>query len=325
MGSDIWKSPEESAGNMRVIDAIQQSIEHAKRTCFPFSAELWLPIGFIAFLDITLTGANQASFSNFSYTAQSGQNYSSFQSDFQTIILQMRDIFPMVLAIGALVFLFLLVIRTLLLYIGCRGQLMFIRAVARNRFGIGENWNATDRQVMSLFWFYLELMLFSYAFYVVLLVISLLMIRPQLTSDSPQLWPVVATLFPMMLLGGAAAFVFAIITTLTRSFVAPIMLHADVSCWEAWGIFRDAARQNWLNVIGFLILRWLFAIALGIASLLVGCVTCCIGYLPVIHHAIFAPYYVLDRSFSLFLLTHCGPSYFAFDTGPPPIRKEHVL
>jgi hypothetical protein len=46
--------------------------------------------------------------------------------------------------------------------------------------------------------------------------------------------------------------------------------------------------------------------------------TCCIGFLPYVHHVVFAPYYVFDRAYSLYMLESLGPDYQMIATPVPP-------
>ena len=72
----------------------------------------------------------------------------------------------------------------------------------------------------------------------------------------------------------------------------------------------------------FLVIRFAYFIAFGIASVLIGCVTCCIGFLPVIHHTLFAPFYVFDRSYSLYVLESLGPDFRIIQPAPPDLIPE---
>lgn len=87
------------------------------------------------------------------------------------------------------------------------------------------------------------------------------------------------------------------------------MLRFDLPCLQAWGVFMSLLSGNVLAIIGFLLLRFLYSALAGIVMMLVGCVTCCIGLLPVISQTVMSPYYVFDRSMSLYMLQDLGPEY----------------
>jgi len=63
------------------------------------------------------------------------------------------------------------------------------------------------------------------------------------------------------------------------------------------------------------VLKMVFVIVTGITALLAGCFTCCLGFLPVIHHTLLQPLYYFERAWSLCLLRQAGYDLFP---APPP-------
>ena len=73
----------------------------------------------------------------------------------------------------------------------------------------------------------------------------------------------------------------------------------------------------------FLLLQFVLRIAIGIISVLLGCITCCIGFLPYLSTVLTLPLHVFDRSYSVYFLEQFGLEYRIFreiaaPTGPAP-------
>ena len=49
---------------------------------------------------------------------------------------------------------------------------------------------------------------------------------------------------------------------------------------------------------------------LVVVSVLVGCLTCCLGFLPIIRHTLLQPFLYFERAWSLELLRQLGESPF---------------
>ena len=58
-------------------------------------------------------------------------------------------------------------------------------------------------------------------------------------------------------------------------------------------------------------------LAVGIASMIVGCVTCCVGFLPYLSTVATLPLAIFWRCYSVYLLQQFGPQY-AIIVEPPP-------
>ena len=73
-----------------------------------------------------------------------------------------------------------------------------------------------------------------------------------------------------------------------------------------------------------MVIRFLYLIPFAVAAALAGCFTCFIGFLPIVHHTLFAPFYVFDRAYSLFVIESLGPEFriiqpVSQDTGAEPV------
>ena len=58
--------------------------------------------------------------------------------------------------------------------------------------------------------------------------------------------------------------------------------------------------------VAYVALKIVFGIGAGIVGLLVGCCTCCLGFLPVLSQTILQPLLYFERAWSLCLLRQAG-------------------
>ena len=114
---------------------------------------------------------------------------------------------------------------------------------------------------------------------------------------------------PIIGLGVLALIFLIIVSILTRNFVAPLMCRFDLTALEGWRMLKPIMKSNLLSVFGFILYKIVFGFMIGIGTVLLGCVTCCIRFLPIISHTIWAPVYVFDRSLALLMIGALGPEY----------------
>ena len=317
-----------TVGRMRIGDGLQAAIDRARRMLFePFNFERWLLFGIIAFLDLFLAGGGLTrAGSNVSWRSQGG-NQSSFNgSSVDHMAEWIGQNIGLILLIAVPAILIGLAIHVALLYVGCRGQLMFVRAVSLNGGQIGDHWGAVKRPATSLFFFRLVLMGVQLGIMLVIAAFALIAFAAQggIRSGEALLFIMLPFAFVFVLV----AIAMGLVHLMLRSFVAPLMWAHDLTCLEAWRVFAAIARENLLPLAGFVVVKIAYRICFGIATVLVGCFTCCIGWLPVVHHTLFAPYYVFDRTFSMELLAMTGEDgravFAAGLTGteePPPQHR----
>ena len=293
-------------GRLDVTGALDRAIQHAKRVLFrPFDMGKWLSFGVIVFLEVLLQGGGGFNF-NLPSNRSSGSG-----ADVGEIVRAGHDWvvahLAVILMIGIPLLVFAFAFGIVMLWLRSHGQVMLIRAVAENDARIGENWRETRAAAWSLFLFRLVLNLISFTCVVLALAIGVVLVLGIASRGGASAWHFVMGLLPLLGVGLTLALVLTLIQTLLRNFVSPLMVHLDLPCLAAWSKLREIARGNLLRIALFILIRFVYLIAFGIAALLVGCLTCCIGFLPVIHQALFAPFYVFDRAYSLYVLESAGP------------------
>jgi hypothetical protein len=112
--------------------------------------------------------------------------------------------------------------------------------------------------------------------------------------------------------------VLSFFSMLLRDFAAPLQMHLGVPCGQALGTAWGLVKSNAGAFLVYVLLKIVFAIGAGIVALLAGCLTCCLGFLPVISHTILQPLLYFERAWSLFILRQAG--YDVFPARPPRSR-----
>lgn len=316
---------------MVLFRSLELAIRHSRRMLFePFDANKWLILGVIIFLDLWFQGRGGF---NFNFGNWMSQEAKVGRRDLGELIRGTEQwVFErlgLVLGLGLAVLVLSLGLIAVITWLTSRGQMMFIRAVALNRADIGEHWREMREPANSLFRFRLALVLLSGAYMLALVVPAYFIFRSEVLQGPVQWFPLIMKLLPYVLLAVAGHLAFSLVHVLLRSFVSPLMFHFRIRCIEAWRFFGGILAGNLLIVVGFLAIRILYGMVFGILVTLVGCLTCCIGFLPVLHQALFSPYYVFDRAFPLYMLESLGPDFATVsvpipepDQEPPPLPGE---
>lgn len=313
-------------GPMQVIASLDLAIKHTRRVLFtPFAFGKWFAFGVIIFISM-LGGTSGMSYSaNFRNLGQQTPEMPDISEMVRGGEKWVADHLDLVLAVAIPAVLLGLLFWIFLVWLGSHGQMMLVRAVALDDAGVGENWTDTRQEAWSLFLFRVFLTVAGGVISMGFLVSFYFLARPIVLADTGgggfSLMTLVVALLPLITAFAICAFVLNLAGFLLGSFVVPLMFHFRVPCLRAWGILFQVLSGNILRVIGFACIRFVYQIAFGICTIVVTCCTFCIAAIPVVNQTIFAPYYVFDRSFSLFLIHSLGPDYAIVrlpDYGPPP-------
>lgn len=196
----------------------------------------------------------------------------------------------------------------LMWWLGSRGQMMAIRAVATGRPDFGEAWHATHGAGGRMFKFHLAVSGIALLVFVPLLGIGAAVTLPVIRDERH-----IETILPWLIALGLVAIVamipLAIVSSLGRSFVAPIMWKHEIGAREAWRRFWSIGKNHVGPIVVFWLIGGCFAIAAGIVGLVGGFLTCCLGFLPILHQTILAPYYVFERAWTLEILASMSPDF----------------
>lgn len=304
---------------MRVTDSIGPAWERTKAVLFrPFNLGTWFSFGFVFFLQSCMEGGG----GNLNIPNGSGGNSGSGSGGGETDNaishalgalgpprMPWADLEPG-LVVGIVVAAAVIAIPLILLayWLGTRGQMMAIQCAAVGRADVGALWSGTRSQANKLLKFHLALAGISLVVFLPVLVVGALLIAPRLSAGE-GFESVLGVIVGLAVLVLILVIPFAIVGGMTRNFVAPIMLKYDIGAREAWKRFWAVGRDHVGGIIGFFLLRFVFAIGAGIVGTIAGLLTCCIGLLPVMHQTLMAPYYLFERTWTLEVLASMHPDF----------------
>ena len=255
----------------------------------PFRPRNWFWLGVIIFMDFLGHGLGTQLLLN-------GQRQSLDQL---TQLLRMSTDNPITsILLGVIVLPIALSFVLFIIWVGSRGQVMFVRAVQERNLRVSELWLRSAPYSNYLFRFTVG---FNGAFFVLSLAIFLLLFAQSLTlSDGGRLvfWSMLQTMYPIYMLGAPLGLIFWLVNTFLRDMVLPLMLKNDMTCMEAWARFTDLVREAPLTIGIYLVAR----VVLAGFTMVVGIAFFCVGLIPVVAQIALAPLLVFDRALSIQVL-----------------------
>jgi hypothetical protein len=320
---------------MRVTESMGPAWETMKRVLFrPFNIGTWFSFGFIFFLQSCMEGGGGnfriPSGSNSGSSGHDGSDSGDTGNNLAGIAHDLWSSLPfsqqlagsgldsgmlVVIAVVALVVAIPMVI--LMYWLGTRGQMMSIRAVASGQATIGEQWNATREAGGMLFKFHLAMLGIGLIVFVPLMGGGALLALPAIRDGAPF-----ESVLPALIGIGVLALVLMlplfIVGAMARNFVAPIMLKQGVGAREGWKRFWAVGRNHVGGIVLFYVMRILVGIAASIVGVVAGLLTCCLGFLPVLQQTLMAPYNVFERAWTLEVLASMSPDFDLRGGGAPP-------
>lgn len=287
-----------------ITDPIQPAIAHTKRILFePFSARKWFVLGFAAFLA-------QLGGGSYSFNGNPFDGYSSGAGpDFSPVTTWISEHLPLVIALGAVLFILILAITVLFLWLSSRGQFMFLDGVVRDRAEIVEPWTRFQQLGNHLFRFRLWLLLAMLALLLVCGGLGVLIALPDIHAHTFGGSALTALLGAggLLLLG---ILLIACVNLLLHDFVVPIMYRRQLDTLDAWSVLRrEILPGNGWQVVGFYLMKLLLWIPATLLILLGCCLTCCVAVLPYLSSVVFLPLFVFFRCYSLGFLEQFGDSW----------------
>jgi hypothetical protein len=218
---------------------------------------------------------------------------------------------------GLLVALFLVI-----LWVSSRGKFMFLDNVIHDRAEVIAPWKRYRRLGNSHFFFQLVFSIVAIVFVVGLVaaILGLIGWGSVADFDTPVSCVVLAV--------GVFLLLLIIVTVLyiqyfLDAFVVPLMYRYDLRVMAAWGRFGGIFSQHTGTVLLSGLFVFVLAIAVGLAILVSGLLTCCIGFLflmiPYIGTVLTLPVPVTFRAFTVALLNQIDPGYFPQKTSEAPV------
>jgi len=297
-----------------VTDAVREAIDHTRRSLFPVRVDRWLFLGFVAFLDqcgrsFNGGGGGGGSPEHHGPWPPDGRGFAEGVVDGVDRATEWLSAHAGPVALGTVAVLVLVCgLLALVLWINARGTFMYLDNVASSRADVRRPWREHARAARSYFGWRFALSLAS--FFVVLFAAGLFAVglvafaRGRLEGlfggvAALALLPVLLVLavtLPLLLLAGVAL----------RDFVAPLQLTAGSTCGEAARTLEHLVIGNPGAFFVYLLLKLVLAGGIGIAVFIGGCLTCCLGFVPIVMQTLFQPLFFFERAWSVFLLRQMG-------------------
>ncbi|MHC4666095.1 MAG: DUF7544 domain-containing protein [Planctomycetota bacterium] len=305
-----------------VIDPISPAIDRVKLILFqPFDLAKWFVIGFCAWL---------------AYLGQRGFNF-NFRfplrgSGHQTNLpAQLQEVFgihlPLIIAIGAALFVLGIAIMIVCLWLSSRGHFMFLHCVALNRSEVKLPWYKFREQGNSLFLFRLAVGIIFFLCLVLFIGAIVLFIALFRAGNVRSTVSVVVAIVLLMFVLLPVGICFALILKFTRDFVVPLMYLRTCTCVDAWHEFWPLLTSNKGGFTLYILFQIVIALAIGAIVAAAGLLTCCCGFvllaIPYIGTVLMLPLLIFSRAYSLLYIRQFGPRFDVF--GPEISQTEAIV
>jgi hypothetical protein len=302
------------AAGVSAFTAAEDALAHTRRALFPFRLERWLALGFVAFLE--QCGRQGGGFNpNIVPPGREGGDGGGIAGPVEWAAAHLT----LVVAVATVVLAVIVAVIALVLWVNSRAIFMYVDDVATGRADVARPWREHAERAGSLFAWRFGLTLATLGGVLVLLVLGALAVARGVArgfGGGVVVSIVVLGLALLLLLLLSALLAFAL-----RDFVAPLQWHGALSCGAALRVFAGLLSAHLGTFLVFVLLRIVFAIALGMALLLLGCLTCCIGFLPVVSQTVLQPAFFFERAWSLQLLRQLGYDLFTPSGGGAAIAE----
>jgi hypothetical protein len=295
------------------VDAAGAAWQHTRSQLFPIRFERWLVLGFLAFLDQcgrTLRGGGGSSGGGDGHgrggdwpgdLAQAGawlQRASDWLAAHAALV-----------ALGAVLGILAFgLVAAVVLWLNARGVFMYADAVATGRAEVSRPWRQHAPAAASYFGWSLGITfagVFTLLFAAGLVVVTLFALVAGRLQGTPG-WLLVAAMAPVLLLLALALPLLALASLALRDFVAPLQLATGLPCGAAARLLESLVVAQPGAFVLYLVLKLLVVVATGIVVVIGGCLTCCLGFLPIVMQTAFQPLFHFERGMSLMLLRQMG-------------------
>jgi len=211
----------------------------------------------------------------------------------------------------------MLAIWILILWISSRAKFIYLEAIANDTFKVVEPWKRFRPLGNSLFGFRAALAAISFGLFLVIGIAAFLIALPDIRAKSFGSFALASILIGVFLILPLGIMV-GLIDWATRYFITHIMFATGQSTLPAWREFRQAVLPgNKGRFFLFLLMQGLLSLAVHMAQMMIGCVTCCIGLLPYLSTVVALPLHVFMRAYPIYFLQQFSPRYQIISEAPP--------
>jgi len=200
------------------------------------------------------------------------------------------------------------VVAAVVLWVNARGVFMYADAVATGRADVSRPWRQHADAASSYFGWSLGI---TFALVFTLLFAGGLVVVTAFAFVAGRLqgtggWLMLGAMVPVLVLLALALPLLALAGLALRDFVAPLQLATGLPCGAAARLLESLVVAQPGAFVLYLLLKLLVVVATGLVVVIGGCLTCCLGFLPVVMQAVFQPLFHFERGLSLMLLRQMG-------------------
>jgi hypothetical protein len=299
-------------GSVSPVDALRDALDHTRRELFPLRFEKWLALGLLSFLDQCgrsfrgggVPGGHGGSHGGALGRGDVGELAALLQRAAEWLSAHAALVTAGVLA-GVLV---IALVAAVVLWINARGVFMYVDDVATGRADVARPWRQHAAAASSYFGWSLGI---SLAGLFVVLALAGAVVGSALALatgrvEGTSAWIAGAAAVPVLVLLALALPCLALAAVALRDFVAPLQLVTGLSCGEAARLLESLVLAHPGAFVLYLLLKLVLVVTTGVAIALLGCLTCCIAFLPIVMQVVFQPVFFLERAFPLLLLRQLG-------------------
>jgi predicted outer membrane lipoprotein len=296
------------------VDAARAAWQHTRSQLFPIRLERWLVLGLLAFLD----QCGRAFRGGGGSSGGGGNGHGTgggFPPDFSEIGAWLQRAsewlaaHATLIALGAVAGILVFgLVAAVVLWVNARGVFMYADAVATGRAEVSRPWRQHAEAAASYFSWSLGItlaMVFTVLFAAGLVVATVFAFvggRLQGTGG----WLMLAAMVPVLLLLALAFPLLALAGVALRDFVAPLQLATGLPCGAAARLLESLVVAQPGVFVLYLLLKALVVVGTGLVVVIGGCLTCCLGFLPIVLQTAFQPLFHFERGLSLMLLRQMG-------------------
>ncbi len=259
---------------LSAIDAFSPAISRVGAMLFkPFRLGVWLKMGFIGLLGGGLaTFSMNANFRGPMFPTQSSDRFPSdplYEIQRAVRSIHLADYFHIIVVVLAVI----IVIALIFMYLFCRFRFVLFDSVISGRPAVGPGWRQYASQAYRYFGFWLAFRLVTWAAMVLIVGVPLWhAYKGGVFSGDNSVGALFQVLGSIALGAIAAGAAFAVISTLMKDFIMPIMALDNLLLGDAWSALWRVIASEPGAWIGYLGMKVVFAIgggiALGIASVI---------------------------------------------------------
>jgi predicted outer membrane lipoprotein len=294
------------------VEAVRQAWDHTRRELFPIRVEKWLVLGLLAFLDQcgrTFRGGGGPGGHGRGIVGPDTPWHPGEWLGWVHRAGEWLAAHAAAVAIGAVAFVLVFAaVAAVVLWLNARGVFMYVGAVATGRTDLGRLWGEHGPAASSYFGWSLGITLAG--LFAVILAAGLAA-TTVLAFAAGRLagtggWLAVGAMVPVLLLLAMALPLLALGALALRDFVAPLQVATGLPCGAAARLLESLAVAQPGAFVLYLLLKLLVVIVTGVVVVVGGCLTCCLGFLPIVLQIVFQPLFHFERGISLALLRQMG-------------------